>query len=80
MVLQVVRNDGDTVDRVAIAVAHIENAIAHLNNAAQGAIAPKDVGVGDTESRVEELRLIVRALADIRESLRAVRREQVLNS
>ena len=66
MVLRVVRSEGDNVDRVAVTVAHIEHAIAHLNNAAQGAISSE--GPGDV-SRVEELRLIVRALADIRESL-----------
>lgn len=74
MVLHVVRREGDAVDRIAVAAAHIESAIAHLNNAAQSAMASE--GPGET-SRVAELRLIVRALADIRESLGALRREQV---
>jgi hypothetical protein len=62
-----------------VAVAHIENAIAHLNNAAQSAIAP-DGFAADPSARVEELRLIVRALADIRESLRRNQSERVLHS
>lgn len=73
MVLRVVRNEGER-DRLSVAVAHIESAIAHLNNAAQGAVQPSEFDF-DVSYDVEELRLIVRALADIRESLRTVRRE-----
>ena len=77
MVLQVVRSEGENIDRVAVAVAHIEIAIAHLNNAAQSAISSD--GPGET-SRVQELRLIVRALADIRQSLSASHRAGVAKS
>ena len=74
MVLRIVRNEGER-DRVSVAVAHIESAIAHLNNAAQGAVQPSAFDF-DVSCDVEELRLIVRALADIRESLRSGRREE----
>ena len=70
MVLRVVRNEGENVDRVAVAIAHIESAIAHINNAAQGALSPDALPVD--LSRIEQLRLIVVALGDIRESLRAL--------
>jgi hypothetical protein len=73
VVLRVVRNEGER-DGLSVAVAHIESAIAHLNNAAQGAVQPSAFDF-DLPCDVEELRLIVRALADIRESLRTVRRE-----
>ena len=79
MALRVVRSEGEDVDRVAVAAAHIENAIAHLNNVAQGVVPPAAFEMGAL-SRVEELRLIVRALADIRESLRTVHRERVEKS
>ena len=48
-----------------IARAHIESAIAHINDAAQGRIGANTVSLGPTE----DLRLLVTALADIRNSL-----------
>jgi hypothetical protein len=62
----VAKNDAPT-HRLALARRHIETAIAHINDAAQSrvpVITPSDFG------GVDELRLIVRALADIREALR----------
>jgi len=51
-----------------VAIAHIEIAVAHINNAAQSTIVA--TGVASDHRRLEELKLIVTALADIRESLR----------
>lgn len=55
--------------RLAVARRHIETAISHINDVAQSRIplttAP-EIAPG-----VDELRLIVRALADIREALRS---------
>ena len=70
VVLQVVRSEGESVDRLGVAIAHLEIAIAHINNAAQGAIEPAAVAEG---AKLEEFRLIVTALGDIRESLRTLR-------
>jgi hypothetical protein len=54
--------------RLTLARRHIETAISHINDVAQSRIpaTPSDIAPG-----VEELRLIVRALADIREALRS---------
>lgn len=55
--------------RLSLARRHIETAIAHINDVAQSRI-PQTM-TADTAPGVDELRLIVRALADIREALRA---------
>jgi hypothetical protein len=55
--------------RLTLARRHIETAIAHINDVAQSRIpmtTQTDIAPG-----VDELRLIVRALADIREALRS---------
>ena len=64
--LQLVSNDG-RLDRLSIAAAHVEAAIAHINNEAQARVpwSPSD----DT-GEIEALRLLVHALADIRNALR----------
>ena len=54
--------------RLSLARRHIETAISHINDAAQSRI-PLTTD-GETAPGVDELRLIVRALADIREALR----------
>jgi hypothetical protein len=68
MVLEVVHGEGPTADRLGVAIAHIEIAVAHINNAAQSTIVA--TGAASDHQRLEELKLIVTALADIRESLR----------
>jgi len=55
--------------RLALARRHIETAISHINDVAQSRIpltTQTEIAPG-----VDELRLIVRALADIREALRS---------
>ena len=55
--------------RLTLARRHIETAISHINDVAQSRIPlthSADIAPG-----VDELRLIVRALADIREALRS---------
>jgi len=54
--------------RLSLARRHIETAISHINDAAQSRI-PLTTD-GETVPGVDELLLIVRALADIREALR----------
>jgi hypothetical protein len=54
--------------RLTLARRHIETAISHINDVAQSRI-PLTTEV-ETAPGVDELRLIVRALADIREALR----------
>ena len=54
--------------RLSLARRHIESAISHINDAAQSRIPL--TADGETAPGVDELRLIVRALADIREALR----------
>lgn len=54
--------------RLSLARRHIETAISHINDAAQSRI-PLTTD-GETAPGVDELLLIVRALADIREALR----------
>jgi hypothetical protein len=53
--------------RIGVARRHIETAIAHINDVAQARILEQ----ARTTTGVDELRLIVRALADIREALRS---------
>jgi hypothetical protein len=55
--------------RLTLARRHIETAISHINDVAQSRI-PLTPAV-ETAPGVDELRLIVRALADIREALRS---------
>lgn len=55
--------------RLTLARRHIETAIAHINDVAQSRI-PIATAV-ESAPDVDELRLIVRALADIREALRS---------
>lgn len=69
--LQLVRNDRP-LDRLSVAAAHIEAAIAHINNAAQTRV-PWTTG-GD-HGEVDALRLLVLALSDIRAELKRSRRE-----
>jgi hypothetical protein len=65
--LHIVAKNESPVQRIAVARRHIEAAIAHINDVAQTRM------VEETKSTagVDELRLIVRALADIREALRS---------
>jgi hypothetical protein len=53
--------------RLTLARRHIETAISHINDVAQSRIPTTHT---DIAPGVDELRLIVRALADIREALR----------
>lgn len=62
----VAKNDAPT-QRLTLARRHIETAISHINDVAQSRIP---VTTADLSPGVDELRLIVRALADIREALR----------
>jgi hypothetical protein len=55
--------------RLSLARRHIETAISHINDVAQSRI-PQTM-TAETAPGVDELRLIVRALADIREALRS---------
>ena len=67
--LQIVSSNDAPARRLTLARRHIETAISHINDVAQSRIpltAPVDIAPG-----VDELRLIVRALADIREALRS---------
>jgi len=65
--LQIVAKNDSPVHRLALARRHIETAIAHINDVAQSRVP---LATADACSGVDELRLIVRALADIREALR----------
>jgi len=62
----VAKNDAPT-RRLTLARRHIETAISHINDVAQSRIPTT---TADIAPGVDELRLIVRALADIREALR----------
>ena len=67
--LQLVRN-GPHIDRLRVAAAHIEAAIAHINNEAQTRVPGTAAGdFGD----VTTLRLLVVALSDIRTALKGDR-------
>jgi hypothetical protein len=66
--LQIVAKNDSPVQRLAVARRHIETAIAHINDVAQSRVPVASL---DTSAGVDELRLIVRALADIREALRS---------
>lgn len=64
--LQIVAKNDAPVRRLTLARRHIETAMAHINDVAQSRIP---LTTSDLAPGVEELRLIVRALADIREAL-----------
>ena len=64
--LHIVAKNDSPVQRIAVARRHIETAIAHINDVAQTRVLE-----ARSTSGIDELRLIVRALADIREALRS---------
>lgn len=66
--LHIVAKNESPVHRLGVARRHIETAISHINDVAQCRVPVLDPG---NTSGVDELRLIVRALADIREALRS---------
>jgi hypothetical protein len=65
--LHLVAKNDSPLQRIAVARRHIETAIAHINDVAQTRMFEQTRNT----SGVDELRLIVRALADIREALRS---------
>ena len=65
--LHIVAKNDSPVQRIGVARRHIETAIAHINDVAQARVLEQT----RTTTGVDELRLIVRALADIREALRS---------
>ena len=65
-ILHIVAKNDVPVHRIAVARRHIETAIAHINDFTHARLLEQ----ARTSSGVDELRLIVRALADIREALR----------
>lgn len=69
--LQLVSNDRP-LDRLSVAAAHIEAAIAHINNEAQTRVPWT---TGDDQGELDALRLLVRALSDIRAELKRSRRK-----
>jgi hypothetical protein len=66
--LHIVASNDAPARRLTLARRHIETAISHINDVAQARIP---TSATDIAPGVEELRLIVRALADIREALRS---------
>jgi hypothetical protein len=66
--LHIVSSNDVPARRLTLARRHIETAISHINDVAQSRVP---VSASDLATGVEELRLIVRALADIREALRS---------
>ena len=67
-ILQIVAKNDAPKRRLTLARRHIETAIAHINDVAQSRIP---LTTSDLAPGVDELRLIVRALADIREALKS---------
>ena len=65
--LHIVAKNDSPVQRISVARRHIETAISHINDVAQTRVIEE----ARSTSGVDELRLIVRALADIREALRS---------
>jgi hypothetical protein len=63
--LHIVAKNDSPVQRVGVARRHIETAIAHINDAAQARVLEP----ARNAATIDELRLIVRALADIRDAL-----------
>jgi hypothetical protein len=68
--LHIVAKNDAPVRRLTLARRHIETAIVHINDVAQSRI-PLTSDLTDLTPGVDELRLIVRALADIREALKS---------
>jgi hypothetical protein len=66
--LQIVSSNDAPARRLTLARRHIETAISHINDVAQSRVP---ISATDLATGVDELRLIVRALADIREALRS---------
>jgi hypothetical protein len=64
--LHIVARNDSPVQRIGVARRHIETAIAHINDVAQTRVLEQTRNT----TGIDELRLIVRALADIREALR----------
>jgi hypothetical protein len=64
--LHIVASNDAPARRLTLARRHIETAISHINDVAQSRIP---VTPTEVTPDVDELRLIVRALADIREAL-----------
>jgi len=73
--LQIVAKNDAPVRRLTLARRHIETAISHINDVAQSRIPLTEA---DLAPGVDELRLIVRALADIREALKLSDYENLL--
>ena len=65
--LHIVAKNDSPMQRISVARRHIETAISHIHDVAQARVLDQ----ARTTSSVDELRLIVRALADIREALRS---------
>jgi hypothetical protein len=65
--LHLVAKNDSPVQRIGVARRHIETAIAHINDDAQARVLEP----ARNAATVDELRLIVRALADIRDALRS---------
>jgi hypothetical protein len=65
--LHIVAKNDSPLQRIGVARRHIETAIAHINDVAQARVLEQ----ARHTSGADELRLIVRALADIREALRS---------
>jgi hypothetical protein len=65
--LHIVAKNDAPLQRIGVARRHIETAIAHINDVSQTRVMEP---VRHAAS-IDELRLIVRALADIREALRS---------
>lgn len=74
--LQIVAKTDAPLRRLTLARRHIETAISHINDVAQSRIPTT---AADFAPGVDELRLIVRALADIHEALTSSDREPVDN-
>jgi hypothetical protein len=66
--LHIVASNDTPTHRIGLARRHIETAIAHINDVAQCLVPPPG---SEDSANVDELRLVVRALADIREALRS---------
>jgi hypothetical protein len=69
--LTIVQNRSGNIDRLNVATAHLQAAIAHINNEAQRWVP---VAPGGDERAFEELQLIVRALSDVVDGLRSAPR------
>ena len=61
-----ITNDNRPMNRLRVARAHIEVAIAHINNEAQTRVPSRR---GHDHSETDALRVLVQALADIRDEL-----------